>query len=134
METLNFDLIDAAKLNNLRSRYDHLRHIAFPYLPDNSVHILLGVDAFWHIEKMEILDGPAGRLYGVRNLLGWTITGPLHQNFLEDQCNYLVNTFIDIKQHEDISLNKKCWKIEEFGTTSDVTKQFSSIMKLEFMK
>ena len=70
VETLNFVLIDFAKRNNVCSRFDHLRHIAFPNLVENSVHILLGVDAFWHIAERQILKGPFGSPYGVRNLLG----------------------------------------------------------------
>ena len=84
VETLNFDLIDAARQNNISSRYDHLRHIAFPNLVDNSVYILLSVHAFWHIAMRENLKGPKGSPYGVRNLLGWTITDPLHQKSLDE--------------------------------------------------
>ena len=50
--------------------------------------------------------------------------------FLNKQCNYHLNIFIDIKHNENASLNEiveKFWKIEEFGTTSLVTKEpFSS--------
>ena len=137
VETL---LIDFAKLNIGCSRFDHLRHVAFPNLVDNSVHILLGVDAFWHIAKKEILEGPAGSAYGVRNLLGWTIPLPLHQKSVDEQCNYHLTNSIDIKQHEDTSLNEtveKFWEIEESGTISIVTKGlFSSkhTKQLEFME
>ena len=65
VETLIFDLIDAAKLNNVCSRYDHLRHITFPNLVDTSVHISLGVDAFWYIAERKNLKGSAGSSYGV---------------------------------------------------------------------
>ena len=140
METLNFDLIGFTKLNKSCFRFDHLRHIAFPSLVDNSVHILLGVDAFWHIAEREILKVPVGSPYGVRNLLGWTITGPFHQKSSDEQCNYHLTNFIDIKQYEDASWNEiveKFWKIEESGTTSIVIKGlFSSkhTKNLEFMK
>ena len=96
-------------MNNVCFRSDHLQHIVFPNLVDNSVRILLGVDAFWHIAEREILKGPATSPYGVLNLLGGTITGPLHQKSLDEQCN---------------------WKLEKSGTPSIATKvPFSSKMK-----
>ena len=54
VETTNFDLIDVAKLNNVCSRYDHLRHIALTDLLENSVQILLGVDAFWYFAERDL--------------------------------------------------------------------------------
>ena len=76
VEMVSFDLTDVAKLTNACYLYDHLRYIAFSGLLDNSVHILLGVDAFWHIAGMEILKSPPGSAYG-----------PLHQKSLENQYN-----------------------------------------------
>ena len=93
VDTLNFDFVDVASLNNACSRYDHLQHIVFPNLLDNSVLFLFGVDAFWNIAEKEILKGPAGSPNGVRNLQGWTITGPLRQKSRDEMCNYRQTNF-----------------------------------------
>ena len=58
------------------------------------------------------------------------MNGSLHQKSLDEQCNYHPTNFIDIKQHEDASLNEiveNFWKVKESGATSDLTKgPFSS--------
>ena len=76
----------------------------------------------------------------MRNLLGWKLTDPLHQNSVDEQCNYLLTNFIDIKQHENAYLNEiveSFSKIKESGKTSKITKgSFSSKLtkQLQFMK
>ena len=57
--------------------YPHLQHIHFPKLNDNKIQILLGVDATQNILEREFLQGPSGSPFALRNLLGWTITGPM---------------------------------------------------------
>ena len=103
-EALIFDAIDANNINKSCSLYNHLRHVNFPDLGDNTVQILLGVDAFWNFAERDIRKGPTGTPYAVKNLLGWTITGPLNQKSNSSGSNSHSTKFIDLNDQEDANL------------------------------
>ncbi|XP_075264413.1 uncharacterized protein LOC142356371 [Convolutriloba macropyga] len=99
-------------LNGACSFYPHLQHIHFPKLSDNKIQILLGVDATQYILEREFLQGPSGSPFALRNLLGWTITGPIKRknNPIQQETNFLSHSYrafdhaltnftVDIERH-----------------------------------
>ena len=65
------------ELNKTCANYSHLQHIKFPDLGNNKTQLLLGVDATQLILERKFLQGPTGTLFAIRNILGWTIMGPM---------------------------------------------------------
>ena len=136
---LSFDAIDVNNLNKTCSLYNQLLHVNFPELGDNTVQILLGVDAFWKIAERDIRKGPTGTPYAVKNLLGWTFTGPLNKKSSSSGSNSHSTNFIDLNDQEDANLTKlveKFWKVEGSGIQEDnkATDSDKSKRQLRFME
>ena len=139
VEALSFDAIDANNLTKTCSPYNHLRLVNFPELGDNTIQILLGVDAFWNIAERDIRKGPTSTPYAVRNLLGWTITGPLNQKSNSSGSNSHSTNFIDLNDQEEANLTElveKLLKVEGSGIQEDNKATYSDRSKrqLRFME
>ena len=57
---------DVKRLNEICQTCTHLNHVTFPCLPDNSVQLFLGIDAFQYIATREILQGPKPSPFAVQ--------------------------------------------------------------------
>ena len=128
-------------LNEACSSYPHLQHIHFPKLSDNKIQILLGVYATEHILEREFLQGASGSPFALRNLLGWTITGPIRRktepsqqetNFLSHSYrafdHALTNFTVDTERHLSENVTSFC-KIESTGTEFEETTDTSTDSK-----
>ena len=128
-------------LNEACSSYPHLQHIHFPKLSDNKIQILLGVDATQYILEREFLQGPSGSPFALRNLLGWTITGPIKRksNPIQQETNFLSHSYrafnhaltnLTVDTERNLS---ECvtsfWKIENTGTEFEETADTSTDSK-----
>ena len=79
---------------------------------------MLGVDAFWNIAERDIRKGSTGPPYAIKNLLGWTITGPLNRKSNRSVSSSHSTNFIDLNDQEDANLTElreKLWKVEGSG-------------------
>ena len=126
------------ELNETCATYSHLQHIKFPNLGNNKIQLLLGVDATQFILEREFLQGPTGTPFAIKNLLGWTITGPMKRKAEESyhaETNLLshsyrpfdkaltCSTFHDEKPLCDYVTS--FWKIDNAGTEPEEPKNFS---------
>ena len=73
----HFDDAPVSELNHVCSKHPHLQHISFPQLENNRIQVLLGIDATQYILEREFLQGPKNTPIAIRNVLDWTITGPI---------------------------------------------------------
>ena len=88
------------ELNETCATYSHLQHFKFPNLGNNKIQLLLRVDATQFILEREFLHGLTGTPFAIRNLLGWTITGPMKRKAEESyhaETN-LCNQFLENRQ------------------------------------
>ena len=128
-------------LNEACSSYPHHQHIHFPKLSYNKIQILLGVDATQYILEPEFLQGPSRSPFALRNLLGWTITGPIKRkgdpiqqetNFLSHGYrtfdNVLTKLTVDTERHLSECVTS-FWKIENTGTEFEETADTSTDSK-----
>ena len=72
---LNMSPIDTEKLNQLCASFEHLSHISFLEIGNNSVSIILGIDNLDLIHYKQIVKGPKNAPWGVETQLGWTCAG-----------------------------------------------------------
>ena len=72
---LNMSPVDTEKLNQLCASFEHLSHINFPEIGNNSVSIILGIDHLDLIHYKQIEKGPKNAPLGVETQLGWTCEG-----------------------------------------------------------
>ena len=116
VDKTQFDVLNVKQLNNIRSKLNHLSHINYPEFDENHVHVLLGVDAFWFVAERDIKRGPVGSPFEIRNLPGWTITGPLSSKYLNKEPREQQTNNIDARNREQPPLSKlveKFWKVED---------------------
>ena len=109
---------DVKRLNEICQTFTHLNHVSSPCLPDKSVHLLLGIDAFQYIATREILQGPKPSPFAVRTLLGWTVTGPLS---VRTSCSSSPTNFTAHHIHENDVLTQmaqRLWLADSGGTES----------------
>ena len=109
---------DVKRLNAICQTFTHLNHVSSPCLPDKSVHLLLGIDAFQYIATREILQGPKPSPFAVRKLLGWTVTGPLS---VRTSCSSSPTNFTAHHIHENDVLTQmaqRLWLADSGGTES----------------
>ena len=124
------------ELNASCATYPHLQHIKFPNLNNNNIQLLLGVDATQFILEKEFLQGPTGSLFAIRNLLGWTITGPMklkaeetHQaetNLLSHSYRLFNKALTCLTFHDEKPLRDyvtSFWKIDKAGTKPEEPKK-----------
>ena len=72
---LSMSPVDKEKLNQLCASFEHLSHISFPEIGNNSVSIILGIDNLDLIHYKQIVKGPQNAPWGVETQLGWTCAG-----------------------------------------------------------
>ena len=72
---LNMSPVDTEKLNQLCASFEHLSHISFSEIGNNSVSIILGIDNLDIIHYKQIVKRPKNAPWGVENQLGWTCAG-----------------------------------------------------------
>ena len=126
------------ELNETCATYSHLQHINFPNLGNNKIQLLLGVDATQFILERKFLQGPTGNLFAIRNLLGWTITGPMKRKAEESyqaETDLLSHSYRPFDKaltcstfHDDKPLCDyvtSFWKIDNAGTEPEEPKNFS---------
>ena len=111
VDKTHFDVVNVKQLNNICSNFNHLSHINYPELDNNQVRVLLGVDAFWFIAEIDIMRGPVGSPFAIRNLLGWTITGPLSSKYLDKEPREQQTNYIDARNSEQPTLSKLVEKL-----------------------
>ena len=119
VETMKLSPPDVKRLNEVCQSFAHLNHVNFPCLADNSVQILLGVDAFQYIATREILQGPKPSPFAVRTLLGWTVTGPLSARpSASSQTNFIAHHI----HGNDIltQMVQRLWLADSVGTEPNV--------------
>ena len=82
---LNMSPVDTEKLNQICASFEHLSHISFPEIGNNSVSIILGIDNLDLIHYKQIVKGPKNAPWGVETQLGWTCAGKtdlaLHETY-----------------------------------------------------
>ena len=109
---------DVKRLNEICQTFTHHNHVSFPCLTDNSVQLLLGIDAFQYIATREILQGPKPSPFAVRTLLGWTVTRPLS---VRTSCSSSQTNFTAHHVHENDVLTQmvqRIWLPDSVGTES----------------
>ena len=111
-------------LNSVCKDVGHLSGISFPQIRDNRIGILIGADAFTATVPLKYTIGPPGTPYGVLTQLGWTITGPVSNNFNQltkkNKCNRSITLFNRVKSEEtllDEDILQLFWTCEGKSTT-----------------
>ena len=79
----HFKEVRVAELNQACAMYPHSQHVDFPQLTSNKNQVLLSIDAMQYIIEREFCKGPKVQLFQ-KNLLGWTITGPIKKQRQKD--------------------------------------------------
>ena len=123
--------------------YSHLQHIEFPNLGNNKIQFLLGVDATQFILEKEFFQGPTRTPFAIRNLLGWTITGPMKRKADETyhaETKLLSHSYRPFNKfltcstfHDEKPLCDyitSFWNIDNAGTEPEVLKKFSKDSEL----
>ena len=72
---LNMSPVDTEKLKQLCASFEHLSHISFPEIGNNSVSIILGIDNLDLIHYKQKVKGPKNAPWRVETQLGWTCAG-----------------------------------------------------------
>ena len=106
------------KLNEICQTFAHLSQVTFSCLPDNSVQLVLGIDAFQYFATREILQGQKPRSLVVQTLLGWTVTGPLR---VQPACSSSETNFAAHHIHENdvhTRMELRLWLADSVGTES----------------
>ena len=97
--------VPAEMLNRLCRDHDHLAEIDFPQIRDNKNGILIGADAFLPTVPRHFTTGKPGTPYGVKTLLGWTLTGPVPQEYFQPNnkgsSNHNITLFNHLKRGSD---------------------------------
>ena len=83
IEQLQLPTVPAEMLNRLCREHDHLADINFPQICDNKIGIFIGAEAFLATVPRHFTTGKTGTPYGVNTLLGWTLTGPVPQEYFQ---------------------------------------------------
>ena len=83
IEQFQMPTVPAEMLNRLCRDHDHLADNNFPRIGDNKIGILIGADAFLATVPRHFTTGKPGTPYGVNILLGWTLTGPVLQEYFQ---------------------------------------------------
>ena len=72
-------------------RWDHLRKLPIQSLKDvSSADLLIGLDCPDVLIALETVRGGTGEPYGVRTLLGWSLSGPVSYGDGGRQQNFCV--------------------------------------------
>ena len=97
--------VSAEMLNRLCRDHDHLAEIDFPQIRDNKNGILIAADAFLATVPRHFTTGKPGTPYGVNTLLGWTLTGPVLQEYFQPNnkgsSNHNITLFNHLKRGSD---------------------------------
>ena len=67
--------VDTEKLNQLCASFEHLSHIRFPEIGNNSVSIILGIDNLDLIHYKQIVKEHKNAPWGIETQLGRTCAG-----------------------------------------------------------
>ena len=89
----------AEMLNRLRRDHDHLAEIIFPQICDNKIGLLILADAFLATVSRYFSTGKPGTPYGVNTLLGWTLTGPVPEEYFQPNNKGSSNHNITLFNH-----------------------------------
>ena len=87
----------AKMLNRLCRDHDLLAEVNF--LRDNKIGILIGADAFLATVPRHFTTGKPGTPYGVNTMLGWTLTGPVPQEYFQTNNKGSSNQNITLFNH-----------------------------------
>ena len=105
IEQFQMPIVPAEMLNRLCRDHDHLAEINFPQIRDNKIGILIGADAFLATVPRHFTTGKPGTPYGVNTLLGWTLTGPVPQEYFQPNhkgsSNHNITLFNHLKRGSD---------------------------------
>ena len=105
IEQFQMSIVPAEMLNRLCRDHDHLAEIKFPQIRDNKVGMLIGADAFLATVPRHFTTGKPGTPYGVNTLLGWTLTGPVPQEYFQPNhkgsSNHNITLFNHLKRGSD---------------------------------
>ena len=98
-------IVPAEMLNRLCRDHDHLAEINFPQIRDKKIGILIEADAFLATVPRHFTTGKPGTPYGVNTLLGWTLTGPVSQEYFQPNhkgsSNHNITLFNHLKRGSD---------------------------------
>ena len=71
----------------------------FPQILENKIGIIIGADAFLATVPRHFTSGKAGTPYGVNTLIGWTLTGPVPQEYFQPNHRGSSNNNITLFNH-----------------------------------
>ena len=75
VQNLNMSPVDTQKLNQLCEPFEHLSHISFPKIGNNSVAIFLAIGNLNLIHYKQLVEVPKNAPWGVETQLGWIYAG-----------------------------------------------------------
>ena len=105
IEQFQMPIVPAEMLNRLCKDHDHLAEINFPQIRDIKIGILIGADAFLATVPRQFTTGKPRTPYGVNTLLGWTLTGPVPQEYFQPNhkgsSNHNITLFNHLKRGSD---------------------------------
>ena len=105
IEQFQMPIVPAEMLNRLCRDHDHLAEINFPQIRDNKIGILIGADAFLATVPRQFTTGKPGTPHRVNTLLGWTLTGPVPQEYFQPNhkgsSNHNITLFNHLKRGSD---------------------------------
>ena len=119
MEEFRMPSVQNEMLNEICRDHSHLQSKRFPTTRDNRIGILTGADAFTATVRRQFTTGPTVTPYGVKTLLGWTLTGPIPQKYTQKKVGQSNSTSIALFNHikrrqddPDEDLLQLFWTIE----------------------
>ncbi|XP_075243712.1 uncharacterized protein LOC142337964 [Convolutriloba macropyga] len=99
IEQFQMPSVPAEMLNRLCRDHDHLAEVNFPQIRDNKNGLLIGADAFLATVPKYFTTGKPGTPYGVNTMLGWTLTGPVPQEYFQPNNKRSSNHNITLFNH-----------------------------------
>ena len=98
VDKTHLDVLNVKQLKNVCSKFNHLSHINYPDTP--------WCRCFLVIAEIDIKKGPVRSPFAIRNLLGWTITGPRSSKYLDKKPRKQQTNDIDARNREQPTLSK----------------------------
>ncbi|XP_075248279.1 uncharacterized protein LOC142341244 [Convolutriloba macropyga] len=106
IEQFQMPTVPAEMLNRLCRDHDHLAEINFPQIRDNKIGKLIGADAFLAAVPRHFTTGKPRTPYGVNTMLGWTLTGPVPQEYFQPNnkgsSNYNITLFNHLNRGSEL--------------------------------
>ena len=107
IEQLQMPTFPAEMLNRLCRDHDHLAEVSLPHIRDNKIEIgiLIGADAFLATVPKHFTTGKPGTPYEINTMLGWTLKGPVPQEYFQPNnkgsSNHNITLFNHLKRGSD---------------------------------